>query len=420
MLLIRGGRVIDPVSGVDEIRDVYIARGEIVGEHDSPVVSVIDATGLVVAPGLIDMHVHFRDPGHTYKEDIYSGAHAAAAGGFSVVASMPNTDPVIDNIDRVETFVRRASSALVNVVTYGAVTVGEKGKELTDFIALCDAGAIALSDDGMPIDDEEVMRHALKRAKHVGMIISSHCEYSDMVKNYAVNEGKISEQLGIPGRPAEAEELMIERDVRLAKEIDGRVHIAHVSTAKSVDIIRHAKKNGVAVTAETCPQYFTLTEDAILEKGALARVNPPLRTEEDRLAIIEGLRDGTLDCIVTDHAPHSDEEKSRGLENSLSGMVGLETSLALTLTKLYHENGFSLADIINLMSTKPAHILALARGSIAIGEAADVVIFDPDEEWTVDPSKFHSRSHNTPFGGMKLKGRVKYTIVSGHIVYRGD
>ncbi len=420
MLLIRGGRVIDPVSGVDEIRDVYIARGEIVDEHDSPVVSVIDATGLVVAPGLIDMHVHFRDPGHTYKEDIYSGAHAAAAGGFSVVASMPNTDPVIDNIDRVETFVRRASSALVNVVTYGAVTVGEKGKELTDFIALCDAGAIALSDDGMPIDDEEVMRHALKRAKHVGMIISSHCEYSDMVKNYAVNEGKISEQLGIPGRPAEAEELMIERDVRLAKEIDGRVHIAHVSTAKSVDIIRHAKKNGVAVTAETCPQYFTLTEDAILEKGALARVNPPLRTEEDRLAIIEGLRDGTLDCIVTDHAPHSDEEKSRGLENSLSGMVGLETSLALTLTKLYHENGFSLADIINLMSTKPAHILALARGSIAVGEAADVVIFDPDEEWTVDPGKFHSRSHNTPFGGMKLKGRVKYTIVSGHIVYRGD
>ncbi len=420
MLLIRGGRVIDPVSGVDEIRDVYIARGEIVGEHDSPVVSVIDATGLVVAPGLIDMHVHFRDPGHTYKEDIYSGAHAAAAGGFSVVASMPNTDPVIDNIDRVETFVRRASSALVNVVTYGAVTVGEKGKELTDFIALCDAGAIALSDDGMPIDDEEVMRHALKRAKHVGMIISSHCEYSDMVKNYAVNEGKISEQLGIPGRPAEAEELMIERDVRLAKEIDGRVHIAHVSTAKSVDIIRQAKKNGVAVTAETCPQYFTLTEDAILEKGALARVNPPLRTEEDRLAIIEGLRDGTLDCIVTDHAPHSDEEKSRGLENSLSGMVGLETSLALTLTKLYHENGFSLADIIKLMSTKPAHILALARGSIAVGEAADVVIFDPDEEWTVDPGKFHSRSHNTPFGGMRLKGRVKYTIVSGHIVYRGD
>ena len=420
MLLIRGGRVIDPVSGVDEVRDVYIARGEIVGEHDSPVVSVIDATGLVVAPGLIDMHVHFRDPGHTYKEDIYSGAHAAAAGGFSVVASMPNTDPVIDNIDRVETFVRRADSALVNVVTYGAVTVGEKGKELTDFIALCDAGAIALSDDGMPIDDEEVMRHALKRAKHVGMIISSHCEYSDMVRNYAVNEGKISKQLGIPGRPAEAEELMIERDVRLAKEIDGRVHIAHVSTARSVDIIRQAKIDGVAVTAETCPHYFTLTEDAILEKGALARVNPPLRTEEDRLAIIEGLRDGTLDCIVTDHAPHSDEEKSRGLENSLSGMVGLETSLALTLTKLYHENGFSLADIINLMSTRPAHILALARGSIAIGDAADVVIFDPDEEWTVEPDKFHSRSHITPFGGMKLKGRVKYTIVSGHIVYRGD
>ena len=419
MLLIRGGRVIDPLSGVDEVRDVFIAHGDIVEKHQSRGVSVIDATGLVVAPGLIDMHVHFRDPGHTYKEDIYTGAHAAAAGGFSVVASMPNTDPVIDNIDSVETFVRRAISAPVNVVTYGAVTVGEKGKELTDFIALCDAGAIALSDDGMPIDDEEVMRHALKRAKSVGMIISSHCEYSDMVKNYAVNEGKISRQLGIPGRPAEAEERMIERDVRLAKEIDGRVHIAHVSTAKSVDIIRRAKREGVAVTAETCPQYFTLTEDAVLEKGALARVNPPLRTEEDRLAIIEGLRDGTLDCIVTDHAPHSDEEKSRGLENSLSGMVGLETSLALTLTKLYHENGFSLTDIINLMSTKPAHILALARGRIAVGDVADVVIFDPDEEWTVEPDKFHSRSHNTPFGGMKLKGRVKYTIVSGKIVYRG-
>jgi len=419
MLIIRNGRVIDPASGRDGVFDLYIKDGRICDKTDCESSIELDASGLVVAPGLVDVHVHFRDPGYTYKEDIFSGAEAAAAGGVTTAVCMPNTNPVLDSAELISDLLQRSRQAAVNVLSFSAVTRGQKGAELTDFAKLSSAGAAALSDDGMPIDSEDVMRAALVKAKELGLLISAHCEYSDMVKNYAVNEGRVSGLLGLPGRPAAAEELMISRDVRLAGETGGKVHIAHVSTAKSVDIIRKAKASGVAVTAETCPQYFTLTEDAILERGEMARVNPPLRTEEDRLAIIEGLRDGTLDCLVTDHAPHSVEEKSRGLADSMSGMVGLETSLALAVTVLHREAGFKLSDIIKIMSTNPSQILGIGKGRLLCGDAADLVIFDPNERWTVDPEQFKSRGRNTPFAGMELYGRVKYTIVNGKTVYRG-
>ena len=421
MLIIRGGHIVDPASGTDGISDIYIENGVFAEEcEQTENAEVIDAHGLYVAPGLVDMHVHFRDPGFTYKEDVYSGAFAAAAGGVTTAVCMPNTKPVLDSAEGIAELLSRAETACVNVLPFAAVTVGQGGEKLTDFDALKNAGAAALSDDGIPIDSEEVMRKALLCAKNAGMLISSHCEYSYMVKNYAVNEGRISEKLGIPGRPATAEELMIERDVRLASETGGRVHIAHVSTARSVDIIRKGKRAGALVTAETCPQYFALTEDAVLTKGALARVNPPLRTEADRLAVIEGLSDGTLDCLVTDHAPHSAEEKAKGLEGSMSGMVGLETSLALALTVLHHENKFTISKIIEIMSTNPARVLGIPAGSLAPGAKADIVIFNPNEKWTVDPNALHSKSKNTPFGGMELTGRVKTTICGGKIVYNAE
>ncbi|MCF0120438.1 MAG: dihydroorotase, partial [Oscillospiraceae bacterium] len=367
-----------------------------------------------------DLHVHFRDPGLTHKEDIITGSHAAAAGGVTTALCMPNTKPVIDSLETIKYVFDRAKDADIEVLPYAAVTVGQKGEELTDHEKMRSCGAAALSDDGIPIQSADVMRRALISAKKAGMLIVSHCEYADMVHNYAVNEGKISEALGLPGRPAIAEELMASRDMALARDTGSRVHIAHVSAKGTVEAIRRAKKDGIAVTAETCPQYFTATEELVLQKGALARVNPPLRTEEDRRAIIEGLLDGTLDAISTDHAPHAPGEKDAGLEKAPSGMVGLETSLALAITVLAEKEGFSLDKIISLMSVNPSHIAGLDRGSLAIGRRADIVLFDPCAKWVVDPEKLKSKSHNTPFGGMEVTGRVKMTISAGKIVYRDN
>ncbi|MDR0838507.1 MAG: dihydroorotase [Oscillospiraceae bacterium] len=367
---------------------------------------------LITAPGLVDMHVHFRDPGFTHKEDIISGAASAAAGGVTTAVCMPNTSPVLDTPELVRYVLDVAKNAKIRVLPYAAVSVGQAGRELTDFAALKLAGAAALSDDGNPIMSAELMRRALFAARDCDMVISTHCEDAELVRNFAVNEGKISKLLEIPGRPAIAEELMIARDALLARETGAHVHIAHVSTARSVEIIRRAKNDGISITCETCPQYFTLTEDEVPSRGALARVNPPLRTEADRLAIIGGLRDGTIDVIATDHAPHSAEEKSRGLEDSPSGMVGLETSLALTLTALYHTGLLTLDEISAKMSLNPAKILKLDLSD-------DYVVFDPDEKWTVEPALFKSKSRNTPFGGRELRGRVKRTISRGKIVYGG-
>ena len=422
-LLIEYGWLVDPVTGINTMANLLIEDGKIVdiSKQPMPADQVIDAAGLVVAPGLVDLHVHLREPGLEYKETVETGCAAAAHGGVTTLVAMGNTKPVTDSPELVKLVMDKAKTTGVNVLPVGAVTVGMKGEELTDFAALKAAGVPALSDDGVPIQDEALLREAFLKAKELGMIILDHCEDKELVQNYAVNAGPVAEQLGLPGRPAIAEEMQVERDARLAEETGAHVHICHVSTAKSVDIIRQAKKRGVRITCETCPQYFTLTEQAVLEKGSLARVNPPLRTEEDVKGITEGLLDGTIDAIVTDHAPHSEEEKAKPLAEAPSGMVGLETSLALTLTGLYHTGKMPLPWIVAKLSSAPALLLGLdKKGTVAPGADADLVIFDPDEEWVVDPAQFKSKGRNTPFGGMKVKGKVKYTISNGTIIYQED
>ena len=421
MLLIKNGRIVDPAAGTDRIGDLFVENGKIAPLHrvpgDLPPDRILDASDKIVAPGLVDMHVHFRDPGLTYKEDILTGTDAAAAGGVTTAVCMPNTKPVIDTPETVRYVLDKGAESKINLLTYAAVTRGQLGRELTDMEALYQAGAAAFSDDGVQLQSASLMRQALQNAKIRDLLICSHCEDTDMVQNYAVNEGIISKRLGLPGRPAIAEELMVARDAMLALETGARVHICHVSTAGSVEIIRHYKAKGARLTCETCPQYFTLTEDIVPAKGAMARVNPPLRTAADMEAIIEGLRDGTIDVIATDHAPHSDEEKSRPLPDAPSGMSGLETSLAVTYTRLCLQLDFSVSEILRLMSTAPAKLLGLEKGRLAVGDDADLIIFDPAENWTVDTARFHSKGHNTPFAGSLLTGRVKYTVCGGKVVY---
>lgn len=422
-LLIKHGRVVDPVSGTVSIQDLYIENGKVVQlEKDirQEADQVIDAEGLVVCPGLVDMHVHLRDPGLTYKEDIFTGTAAAAHGGVTSVACMANTDPVVDNPEQIRYVKDKAAQANgVHVYPIAAVSLGMRGEEPSDADALKKAGAIALSDDGCNVDNANLMRDVMIHAKRLELPVLCHCEDTTMVEGRAVNEGSVSRQLWLEGRPAIAEEIMVMRDAMLAEETGAHVHICHVSTAKSVDIIRRMKKRGVAITCETCPQYFTLTEDEILTQGSMARVNPPLRTAKDIKGIITGLKDGTIDAIATDHAPHSAEEKARPLTRAPSGMVGLETSLAITLTELYHTGKMKLPEIIKRMTYTPASILHLSsKGRLSLGSDADITIFDPEEVWTIDPEQFASKARNTPFAGREVKGKVKYTIVGGNVIYQ--
>jgi len=423
-LLIRHGRLIDPVGGIGGMMDILIENGlvAVIGSDlyvpDAP---VIDAAGLTVCAGLVDMHVHLREPGFEYKETIATGSAAAVRGGFTSIACMPNTRPTVDTPEMVAIVKRLAKSVgLANVFPIAAVSLGQRGETLTDIEALHAAGAVALSDDGLPIQSANLMRDALIRAQFHQLTILTHCEDASMVENRAVNEGRVSRVLGLDGRPAIAEELMVMRDAMLAEETGVPVHICHVSTARSVKIIRLYKRKGVSITCETCPQYFTLTEDEILTQGSLARVNPPLRTQFDIEAIIAGLKDGTIDAIATDHAPHSAQEKARTLTEAPSGMVGLETSLGVTLTELYHTGKMDLSAILRKMTINPACILRIPKGRLALGSDADLVLFDPNEVWTVEPEKFVSKGRNTPFAGRQLKGKVKYTIVGGKIVYQED
>ena len=422
-LLIKNGRLVFPVTGTVVLQDVLVENGVISlmerGLDPEGCDRVIDASGLMVAPGLVDMHVHLRDPGLTYKEDILTGCAAAARGGVTAMACMANTSPAVDCPEQVEYVLNRARQGCgVEVYPIAAVSKGLRGEEPTDAESLKDAGAVALSDDGNNVDNANLMRDVLIRARGLDLPVLCHCEDTTMVAGRAVNEGSVSRQLWLEGRPAIAEEIMVMRDAMLAEETGAHVHICHVSTAKSVDIIRRMKKRGVHLTCETCPQYFTLTEDEVLTQGAMARVNPPLRTRNDVAGIVAGLRDGTIDVIATDHAPHSAEEKARSLTRAPSGMIGLETSLAIALTQLYHTRRMDLPAIIKRMSTTPADILRLPRGRMSLGAQADLVLFDPDEEWTVDPEQFASKARNTPFAGWKVKGRVKYTIVKGQVIYQ--
>jgi dihydroorotase len=421
-LLIRKGRVVDPVGGIGGVMDILVEDGRVAvigSELTAPSARVIDARGLTVCAGLVDMHVHLREPGFEYKETIETGCLAAARGGFTSIAPMPNTRPATDCPERIALVRQKAAQACgVHVWPIGAVTWGQKGQALTDAAALKKAGAVALSDDGMPVQNANLLRDALIRCRRQELTILSHCEDADLVKNYAVNEGRVSRALGLPGRPAIAEELQVMRDAMLAEETGAAVHICHISTARSVEIVRQFKKKGVPITCETCPQYFALTEDELLSRGTLARVNPPLRTRLDVEGILAGLKDGTIDVIATDHAPHSAEEKARPLPEAPSGMVGLETALAVTLTSLYHTGVMDLSDILRKMTINPAFILRIPKGRLSLGGGADFTIFDPDEEWTVDPEQFASKGRNTPFAGRTLKGRVKYTIVDGKIIYQ--
>ena len=421
-LLIKNGRVVHPVTNAVLIQDLLAEDGKIsLLERGLEVEAdqVIDAAGLVVCPGLVDMHVHLRDPGLTYKEDIITGSAAAARGGVTSMACMANTDPTVDCPEQVAYVLEKAKQGSgVQVYPIAALSKGLRGEEPTDADALKKAGAIALSDDGNNVDNANLMRDVLIRARRLDLPVLCHCEDTSMVAGRAVNEGSVSRQLWLEGRPAIAEEIMVMRDAMLAEETGAHVHICHVSTARSVEIIRKMKKKGVPITCETCPQYFTLTEDEVLTQGSMARVNPPLRTAQDVKGIIAGLKDGTIDVIATDHAPHSAEEKARPLTRAPSGMIGLETSLAITLTELYHTKKMELPAIIRRMTTNPSDILHLPKGRMSLGVDADLTVFDPDEEWVIDPEQFASKARNTPFAGRTVKGKVKYTIVKGEIIYQ--
>lgn len=419
-LFIRGARIIDPSQNMDIMGDLLLNDGKIEAINPSlpPMdAEILDASGLVAAPGLVDMHVHLRDPGQTQKEDIFSGCRAAAAGGVTSLLAMPNTVPPVDTPELVADILHRSRKADARVYIAAAITQGLKSEEPTDIDGLFGAGAIALSDDGRPVENTRFLADAMVKAQQLGMRVTAHCEDLFLAKGGLINEGAVSSQLGVKGVPAAAEDAGTAREIAVAAAYGVPVHICHVSTAGSVALVRDAKARGVSVTAETCPHYFTLTEEALLSRDADFRMNPPLRTERDRQAILEGLRDGTLDAIATDHAPHTSEEKS-DFYRAPNGAIGMETSLAAGITMLVRTGCLSLMDLLRLMSTAPAKILGIPAGTLAVGAPADVILFNQAERWTVDPLKLHGKSCNTPFKGMTLHGRVKTTICGGRIVYQ--
>ena len=415
---IRGVKILDPLRETEKTGDILIRDGKIAAVGELPEEFgglVLEASGLTAAPGFVDVHVHFRDPGLTYKEDILTGAAAAAAGGFTTVICMANTKPVLDNPEALSYVLEKGKETGIHVLSCACVTKGMQGKELTDMKALKEFGAAGFTDDGKPILDTELLRAAFTEAARLDMPISLHEEDPALIVNNGINRGAVSEKLGIGGSPAEAEISMVERDCRLAEETGARVNIQHISTAGAVEAVRRSKQRGSHVTAEAAPHHFTLTEEAVLQYGTLAKMNPPLRTEDDRQAVIEGLRDGTIDMIATDHAPHSPEEKALPLTEAPSGILGLETAFALGVTQLVNPGYLSLMELMKKMSLNPARLYRLPYEGIAVGAPADLVIFDEKEEWT--PYQLHSRSTNSPFLGWKLFGRVHYTICGGNVVY---
>lgn len=420
-LLIKNGHVVDAKTGRNEICDILTVDGKIVelsGCIADDGCEVIDATGKHVLPGLVDAHCHLRDPGHEYKEDIVSGAKSAAAGGFTSIACMPNTSPAADNESVIKYIINKArQEACVNVYPIGAVTKGRNGMEIAEIGELKYAGAVALSDDGSPVLSSSLMKKALLYASMFDLIIISHCEDTDLVEEGVMNEGYFSSIMGLKGIPAAAEEIMVARDLILSGYLGIPLHIAHVSTALSVELIRDAKKRGVNVTCETCPHYFSLTEEACEGYNANAKVNPPLRTANDVKAIIDGIADDTIDIIATDHAPHHADEKNVEFSLAASGMVGFETALPLALTKLVKPGIITLSKMVEKMSLNPARLFNINRGSLEVGGDADIAIIDTEKEVTVEVDKFLSKSKNSPFGGMKLYGSVRSTIVNGKLVF---
>ena len=425
-ILIKGGRVVDPKNDFDKVADVLVDNGVIseIGENINADgdVTVIDAEGKIVSPGLVDMHSHLRDPGQEYKEDIESGTRSAAMGGITSIACMPNTKPVTDNVEVINYIKEKAlkegivNVLPVNVYPIGSISKGLEGKELAEIGELKNAGAVAISDDGRPVVESGLMRRALEYAKMFDIAVISHCEDLGLADGGQMNEGFMATYLGLKGITRAAEEVMVSRDILIAEATHTAIHIAHVSTRGSVELVRQAKKRGVNVTCETCPHYFTLTENAVDGFNTNAKMNPPLRTSDDVEAIKEGLKDGTIDCIVTDHAPHHIDEKNCEFALALNGIVGFETSLGLGLQYLVKSGVLTLNELIEKMAVNPSRILRINKGSLSIDADADITIFDPSKEWTVDISKFQSKSKNSPFDGFTLCGKPEYVIVDGKIV----
>lgn len=422
-LLIKNGRVIDPSSRTDETLDILIENGKIKAispRIDLKEAEIIDASRLVVAPGFIDMHVHLREPGEEYKEDIATGSLAAAKGGFTSICCMPNTRPPNDNSGITEYIITEAKKrAVVNVYPVAAITRGLAGEELTDMADLSQAGAIAFSDDGQPVANSLVMRRALEYSLLLDKLIIDHCEDKNLSAGGVMHEGEISLRLGLSGMPAAAEEIMIARDIILAQLTRARLHIAHISTKGGIELVRSAKKKGIPVTAEVTPHHLILSDDSLVNYDPNFKVNPPLRSAEHRQALLEGLKDGTIDIIATDHAPHTPEEKDVEFDLAPFGLIGLETAVSLMLDRFVHKNIISLERLIDLMSCRPARLLGLKnKGRIALGADADLTILNLRQEVVVDVQRFASKSRNCPFHGWKLKGAVALTIVGGRIVYR--
>jgi dihydroorotase len=423
-MLLRGGRVIDPAQGLDAALDVMVSDGAIdeVAPHlATRGAQVVDLKGLVVCPGFIDVHVHLREPGREDKETIASGTRAAAAGGFTAVCAMPNTTPVNDTAGITRAILEKArNEGVVRVYPIGAITRGQRGEELAEYGDLREAGCVAISDDGHPVASARVMRRALEYAKAFGLTVIDHCEEPTLSERTCMNEGPVSTHLGLRGVPAAGEAMMVERDVLLAELTAGRVHVAHLSAAASVDAVRRGKARGVSVTAEATPHHLFLTDEAVRETGydTNTKMNPPLRSEADRQAVIAGLRDGTIDCIATDHAPHTVDDKKVEFDQAANGVVGLETAVPLCLDGLLGKGLLDLPRLVALLSTNPARVLGLPGGTLAPGSPADLTVLDLSRKRQVDPARFESRSRNTPFAGWILKGWPAMTVVGGRVVWK--
>ena len=420
-MILKKGHLVNPATGTDAVMDIRFDNGIIqeIGTDLTPSVSekVLDISGLVVAPGLVDTHIHFRDPGFTYKEDLHTGSLAAAKGGFTSVICMANTKPVVDSVNTLKAILTRAKGEKIHIYQTASVSYGLNGEKMTDFDALAANGACGFTDDGIPLMNAVFCYNAMKKAAELHMPVSLHEEDKSFIANNGINAGKVAEKLGIKGSPAVAEEVMVARDCMLALRTGASVVIQHISSGNSVELVRTALKLGADIHAEATPHHFTLTEEAVLEHGTLAKMNPPLRTEEDRQAIIRGLQDDTIDLIATDHAPHSAEEKAKPLTEAPSGITGLETSLGLGITSLVKPGYLSLMDLLAKMTCNPADLYQLPAGNIQVNAPADFVIFNPEEKWTV--SDFASKASNSPFKGTELYGKIHYTICNGEIIYRG-
>ena len=418
--LLKNGTLIDYKTKTNEKKDILIENDKIIKiekEINENAEKIIDCTNLNIMPGMIDMHCHLREPGFEHKETIKTGSESAVAGGFTTICPMPNTKPTPDSAIILQKIIEEAKKVnLCNILPYASVSKGEKGEELVDFEELKKAGAIAFSDDGMPVVNSKMMREAILEADKLGTFVSSHCEEKSVATG-AINSGKVAEQLGVEGVLPEAEEIMAAREIVIAETNHVRAHICHISTKTTKDMVRDAKKRGVKITCETCPHYFTFTVEEVLKSGVNAKMNPPLREEKDRQAIIEGLKEGTIDAIITDHAPHAEEEKNKGLKEAPNGIIGFETALSAEIMNLIDTGDLDYLDLVRLTSYQPAQLLKIDRGSIEVGKIADITIFDPNEEYTYTKEMIVSKSKNSPFIGKKLKGRVQYTIVGGRVVY---